>query len=114
MKSRHAISFSIAHAKSCALASAKQRGELPSSPASQEKPAHPEQRGNPAPERAYEIINKTLSISPDESLRMELDAIVELGERRIDAKFDSQFFPGGEIQEGNVANAALKRSCTPP
>src|SRR5436305_12886905 len=35
--------------------------------------------GNPAVARAYEIINKTQSISPDESLRLELDEIVELG-----------------------------------
>src|SRR5213595_328597 len=33
----------------------------------------PKQRGNPALERAYEIIDKTLSISPAESLRLELD-----------------------------------------
>src|SRR5216117_3082911 len=46
----------------------------PATPASQElRP--PKQRGNAAPERAWEIINKTLSISPDQSLRMELDAI---------------------------------------
>src|SRR5207247_3314280 len=39
----------------------------------------PRQHGNAAPERAWQILNKTLSISPDESLRMELNAIVDLG-----------------------------------
>src|SRR6266550_4800338 len=56
----------------------KLEGRSPASPASQElRP--PKQRGNAAPERAWEIINKTASISPDESFRMELDAIVDLG-----------------------------------
>src|SRR5437773_3086770 len=35
--------------------------------------------GNAAPSRALEIINRTLSISPNESLKLELDGIVELG-----------------------------------
>src|SRR5215468_9122580 len=39
----------------------------------------PKQSGNPALERAYKIISKTLSISPDESLRLELKGIVDLG-----------------------------------
>src|SRR5467141_1476829 len=42
----------------------KLEGRAPASPASQElRP--PKQRGNAAPERAWEITNKTLSISPD-------------------------------------------------
>ena len=82
----------------------KMEGGAPSTPGSQEL-APPRQSGNPALERAYEIINKTLSISPDESLRLELDGIVELGKTGVDAKPHSQFLPRGEIQEGNVANA---------
>src|SRR5437660_5635231 len=54
----------------------KLEGGAPATPGSL---APPRQHGNEAPERAYQIINKTLSISPDESLQMELDAIVELG-----------------------------------
>ena len=71
----------------------KLEGGAPASPASQElRP--PKQRGNAAPERACEIINKTLSISPDQSLQMELDAIVDLGKSESVAKLDSQFLPG--------------------
>src|SRR5205823_6514059 len=56
----------------------KMEGRAPASPASQElRP--PNQPGNAAPERAFQIINKTLSISPEQSLAFELDAIVELG-----------------------------------
>src|SRR5436189_5733877 len=36
---------------------------------------------NAGPSRALEIINRTLSITPTESLKLELDAIVELGKR---------------------------------
>src|SRR5436189_4002785 len=44
----------------------KLEGRAPASPASQElRP--PKQRGNAAPERAWEIINKTLSISPHQA-----------------------------------------------
>src|SRR5262249_43654522 len=50
----------------------KMEGRVPASPASHEIRA-PKQSGNPALERAYEIVNKTLSISPGESLRLELD-----------------------------------------
>src|SRR5262245_14436285 len=56
----------------------KMEGRAPASPSSQELRA-PKERGNPALESACEIVNKTLSISPDESLRLELDRIVELG-----------------------------------
>src|SRR5256885_14516353 len=49
----------------------KIEGGSPGTPASL---APPRQHGNPAPERACQIINKTLSISPDESSRMELEA----------------------------------------
>src|SRR5205809_1468658 len=44
-------------------------GGAPGTPGSQQL-APSRQRGNAAPERAWEIIDKTLSISPDESLRM--------------------------------------------
>src|SRR5439155_31868 len=42
----------------------KVEGPAPATPGSPEL-ARPSQTGNPAPQRAYEIINKTLSISPD-------------------------------------------------
>jgi 3-hydroxyacyl-CoA dehydrogenase/enoyl-CoA hydratase/3-hydroxybutyryl-CoA epimerase len=48
--------------------------------------------GNPALTRAYEIINKTQSISPDESLRLELDGIVELGKTESTQNLIRNFF----------------------
>ena len=48
----------------------KMEGRAPASPASQDFRAS-KQPGNAAPSRALEIINRTLSVSPDESLRME-------------------------------------------
>src|SRR5437870_10216346 len=69
----------------------KMEGGAPASPASQElRP--PKQRGNAAPERAWEIINKTLSISPDQSLQMELDAIVDLGKLESTQNLIRNFF----------------------
>jgi 3-hydroxyacyl-CoA dehydrogenase / enoyl-CoA hydratase / 3-hydroxybutyryl-CoA epimerase len=54
--------------------------------------APPRQHGNPAPERAWQIISKTLSISSDESLRMELDAIVDLGKTESTQNLIRNFF----------------------
>ena len=56
--------------------------------------------GNPAPERAYEIINKTLSISPDESLRLELDGIVELGKTESTQNLIRNFFLAEKYKKG--------------
>jgi 3-hydroxyacyl-CoA dehydrogenase/enoyl-CoA hydratase/3-hydroxybutyryl-CoA epimerase len=73
----------------------------PSTPAWQ-KLASPKQRGNPAPERAYEIINKTLSISPDESLRLELDGIVELGKTESTQNLIRNFFLVEKYKKGTL------------
>jgi 3-hydroxyacyl-CoA dehydrogenase / enoyl-CoA hydratase / 3-hydroxybutyryl-CoA epimerase len=56
--------------------------------------------GNPAPKRAYEIINKTLSISPDESLRLELDGIVELGRTESTHNLIRNFFLAEKYKKG--------------
>ena len=85
--------------KSCALENARWRAELPSTPGSQEL-APPKQSGNPALERAYEIINKTLSISPDESLRLELDGIVELGKTESTQNLIRNFFLAEKYKKG--------------
>lgn len=66
-----------------------QRGEAP-------RP----QPGNPAPERAYEIINKTQSISSDESLRLELDGIVELGKTESTQNLIRNFFLAEKYKKG--------------
>jgi 3-hydroxyacyl-CoA dehydrogenase/enoyl-CoA hydratase/3-hydroxybutyryl-CoA epimerase len=77
----------------------KMEGPAPASPASQElRP--PKQSGNPALERADEIINKTLSISPDESLRLELEAIVDLGKRESTQNLIRNFFLAEKYKKG--------------
>jgi 3-hydroxyacyl-CoA dehydrogenase / enoyl-CoA hydratase / 3-hydroxybutyryl-CoA epimerase len=77
----------------------KMEGGAASAAGSQEL-APPKQRGNPAPERAYEIINKTLSISPDESLRLELDGIVELGKTESTQNLIRNFFLAEKYKKG--------------
>jgi 3-hydroxyacyl-CoA dehydrogenase/enoyl-CoA hydratase/3-hydroxybutyryl-CoA epimerase len=79
----------------------------PSTPGSQ-KLAPPKQRGNPAPERAYEIINKTLSISPDESLRLELDGIVELGKTESTQNLIRNFFLAEKYKKGTLRRPSEK------
>ena len=56
--------------------------------------------GNPALARAYEIINKTQSISPDESLRLELDGIVELGKTESTQNLIRNFFLAEKYKKG--------------
>jgi 3-hydroxyacyl-CoA dehydrogenase/enoyl-CoA hydratase/3-hydroxybutyryl-CoA epimerase len=85
----------------------KSEGQTTASPASQElRP--PKQHGNTAPERAWEIINKTLSISPDESLRMELDAIVDLGKSESTQNLIRNFFLAEKYKKG-ASKAATEK-----
>ncbi len=56
--------------------------------------------GNPAPARALEIINQTLRISPDQSLRMELDAIAELGKAESTQNLIRNFFLAEKYKKG--------------
>jgi 3-hydroxyacyl-CoA dehydrogenase / enoyl-CoA hydratase / 3-hydroxybutyryl-CoA epimerase len=71
----------------------------PASPTSEEiRP--PKQSGNPAPKRAYEIINKTLSIHVEESLRLELDGIVELGKAESTQNLIRNFFLAEKYKKG--------------
>jgi len=77
----------------------KMEGGAPSTPGSQEL-APPKQSGNPALERAYEIVNKTLSISPDESLRLELNGIVELGKTESTQNLIRNFFLSEKYKKG--------------
>jgi 3-hydroxyacyl-CoA dehydrogenase / enoyl-CoA hydratase / 3-hydroxybutyryl-CoA epimerase len=85
----------------------KLEGRVPASPASQElRP--PKQRGNGAPERAFEIVSKTLSISPDESLQMELDAIVDLGKSESTQNLIRNFFLAEKYKKGTSKAATAK------
>src|SRR5882762_2655489 len=60
----------------------------------------PKQSGNPALERAGEIITKTLSISPDESLRLELEGIVDLGKTESTQNLIRNFFLAEKYKKG--------------
>ncbi len=62
----------------------------------------PKQRGNPALERAYEIIDKTLSISPNESLRLELEGIVGLGKTESTQNLIRNFFLAEKYKKGTA------------
>jgi len=74
-------------------------GRAPATPSSQElRPS--KQSGNPALERVYEIVNKTLSISPDESSRLELDGIVELGKTESTQNLIRNFFLAEKYKKG--------------
>src|SRR5256884_90940 len=83
----------------------KLEGRAPASPASQELRS-PKQRGNAAPERALEIINQTLRISPDQSLRMELDAIVDLGKTESSQNLIRNFFLAEKYKKGTSRTPA--------
>jgi len=82
-------------------------GRAPASSASQQL-GPPKQVGNSAPERAFEIINKTLSLSPDESLQMELDAIVDLGKSESTQNLIRNFFLAEKYKKG-TAKAAVEK-----
>jgi len=86
----------------------KVEGPAPATPGSAEL-APTRQTGNPAPQRAYEIINKTLSISPDESLRMELDAIVDLGKKESTQNLIRNFFLAEKYKKGTPSRTATER-----
>src|SRR5216110_3572337 len=68
----------------------------------------PKQRGNPALERAYEIIDKTLSISPNESLRLELEGIVGLGKTESTQNLIRNFFLAEKYKKGTSRMASEK------
>src|SRR4029077_11890145 len=56
----------------------------------------------------YEIINKTESISPDESLRLELDGIVELGKTESTQNLIRNFFLAEKYRKGTSKTQAEK------
>jgi 3-hydroxyacyl-CoA dehydrogenase/enoyl-CoA hydratase/3-hydroxybutyryl-CoA epimerase len=79
----------------------------PASPVAEE--SRPSRRnGNAAPGRALEIVNKTLSLSPGESLQMELDAIVDLGETESTQNLIRNFFLAEKYKKGS-SNAGQEK-----
>ncbi len=63
---------------------------------------------NPAPARAAEIINQSLTGSVDESLARELDAIVELGETESTRNLIRNFFLADRYRKGTSKAPAEK------
>jgi 3-hydroxyacyl-CoA dehydrogenase/enoyl-CoA hydratase/3-hydroxybutyryl-CoA epimerase len=82
----------------------KRKIQSQTTPAQEVRP--PKQPGNAAPERACQIINKTLSISPAESLGMELDAIVDLGKTESTQNLIRNFFLAEKYKKGSSRTPA--------
>src|SRR5437588_4662398 len=61
----------------------------------------PRVSGNPAPGRALEVITKGLGGTVDDSLRMELDSIVELGETNATQNLIRNFFLAEKYRRGS-------------
>lgn len=64
--------------------------------------------GNTAPARAAEIINKSLTSSIDESLKLELDVIAELGETEATQNLIRNFFLAEKYKKGSSKTPAEK------
>ncbi len=83
----------------------KKLGEGKRKPSAASKPEKeipaPRSSGNPAPARALNIVNQTLAISPNESLRMELDAIVDLGKTESTQNLIRNFFLAEKYKKGS-------------
>ncbi|HEY1583309.1 MAG TPA: enoyl-CoA hydratase-related protein, partial [Chthoniobacterales bacterium] len=58
---------------------------------------------NPAPSRAAEIMNRSLTSSIDDSLARELDAIAELGETESTRNLIRNFFLADKYRKGSAA-----------
>src|SRR5438477_1097123 len=70
--------------------------------------APPKSSGNPAPTRALEVITKGLSGTVEDSLRMELDTIVELGGTDATQNLIRNFFLAEKYKRGSSKPAAEK------
>ncbi len=78
------------------------------SPLPQADVGAPRTTGNLAPERAYEIITKTLGRTVEESLAMELDAISGLGETDATQNLIRNFFLAEKYKRGTSKQGAEK------
>ena len=68
----------------------------------------PHESGNTAPARALEVITRGLNISVDESLVLELNAIVDLGETESTRNLIRNFFLGEKYKRGTTKAPAEK------
>ena len=78
----------------------KFEGGAPATPGSREL-APPKSSGNAAPARALEVITKGLSGTVEDSLRIELDTIVELGETDATQNLIRNFFLAEKYKRGS-------------
>src|SRR6266480_4214739 len=85
----------------------KLEGGAPATPGPREL-APPKSSGNPAPTRALEVITKGLSGTVEDSLRMELDTIVELGGTDATQNLIRNFFLAEKYKRGNSKQAPEK------
>ncbi len=78
----------------------KMKGGAPATPGSPEL-VPPTAIGNPAPARAFEVIKKGLSASTQQSLTLELDAIVDLGKTESTQNLIRNFFLAEKYKKGS-------------
>jgi 3-hydroxyacyl-CoA dehydrogenase/enoyl-CoA hydratase/3-hydroxybutyryl-CoA epimerase len=86
--------------KKLAAGKRKMEGGAPATPASEELSA-PKVKGNAAPGRAFEIIQRAGDSSIDESLAMEVDAISELGATDATQNLIRNFFLADKYKKGS-------------
>jgi 3-hydroxyacyl-CoA dehydrogenase/enoyl-CoA hydratase/3-hydroxybutyryl-CoA epimerase len=86
----------------------KLEGGAPATPAGSRELAPPITSGNPAPARALEIIKGSLTNSIDQSLALEVNAIVELGETEATQNLIRNFFLGDKFKKGTSKTPAEK------
>ena len=94
-------------ADGAAASEGKLEGGAPATRGSREI-APPKPGGNRAPTRALEVITKGLRGTVDESLRMELDAIAELGETDATQNLIRNFFLAEKYKRGSSKQTAEK------
>jgi 3-hydroxyacyl-CoA dehydrogenase / enoyl-CoA hydratase / 3-hydroxybutyryl-CoA epimerase len=82
-------------------------GGAPATPASPEL-SPPKTKGNAAPGRAYEIIQRSADSTVEQSLALEVDAISELGATDATQNLIRNFFLADKYRKGSSKNAAEK------
>ena len=84
-------------------------GRAPANPLSASPElAAPNSSGNPAPARALDIIKKGFATSLDESMRLELDTIVDLGRTESTQNLIRNFFLAEKYKRGTPKSAVEK------
>lgn len=77
-------------------------------PAASQELSPPKTKGNAAPGRAYEIIQRSADSTVEESLALEVDAISELGATDATQNLIRNFFLADKYRKGSSKNAADK------